>query len=350
MKTRLEQKFDKKRVKLTKIVKTVVEEGISGEREHELRSLLWLISTGVVSKNRAEWESCQVGCFEAYTSRVRQFAPGPNQSLDERWEARGRDLSTAVDPYSGVVGAPPTEQQAAMLKLIEKDVLRTQLDESPCFDVHLRQDVAMYRILYLCGLENDGVGYVQGMSHMCRVAFHVFHAGEEINLQQAEAQTWAFLTAFVRAHRQWLISSFDHQPGGLYEAFGRVSSHVHRLNAPLDAHLRQEGVGGEFYLFRWVMLLCCMELPLAMVIPLWDIFLLDAPLASLEILCASMVVLLDDRLKDSDMGECLTVLQNFPQDRLDAVVPAFRANLKRLGWKPHPKQLPLAEWATPPPL
>ena len=144
---------------------------------------------------------------------------------------------------------------------------------------------ALERILYIWALRHPASGYVQGINDLVTPFYFVFlsrHLPRDrpCTEEDVEALSQQELDE-VEADAYWCLSKLidsiqdhytDSQPGIQRMVF-KLSHLVKRIDAPLHAHLEEQGLQFIQFAFRWMNCLLMRELPLIHIVRLWDTYL-----------------------------------------------------------------------------
>lgn len=138
------------------------------------------------------------------------------------------------------------------------------------------------------------------------------------------AQITAEDMALVEADSYWAVSKFidciqdnytSSQPG-IQRSLHRLQELVGKLDPPLYHHLESQGVMFVQFAFRWVNCLLMRELPLSLVIRLWDTYIAEGdrfPTLHTYV-CASFLLAFSEELLASDFQTLMMFLHHLPTD------------------------------------
>lgn len=217
---------------------------------------------------------------------------------------------------------------------------------------------ALERLLYVWALRHHATGYVQGMSDLATPFFEVFLsnylracpdvlangegssgiglAGEELFLPSTTAlprgmDSQQFDPAYlplsariaIEADTFWCLSSlldgiqenYVFAQPGIVRQVRRMEELVARIDAPLHAHLKAEGVEYIQFAFRWMNCLLMREMSVKNVVRLWDTYLAEGPDAFSDFhlyVCSVFLCKWSEQLKDMDFQGCIMFLQSLP--------------------------------------
>lgn len=257
--------------------------------------------------------------------------------------------------------ATASSQEKAIIHQIKIDVPRT-LPYHSLFSTNSVQR-ALERILLMWAFRHPASGYVQGINDLITPFFVVFleeiiynrkndflseeeqsdisviledpDLDEELDdclPKRSRKRKEKFLIEFtditpeeqlaVEADVYWCASKFidciqDNftvsQPG-ILRMVSNLEELVGRIDAPLLNHLR--GVEAHFYQFsfRWMNCLLMRELPLNIVIRIWDTYISEGDLfpSFHTYVCASLLITFSAEIRQKDFQEAMIFLQNLP--------------------------------------
>jgi len=226
---------------------------------HQCRALSWQLLLGYLPPNRAWRESTL--------------------------ERKRREYCEAVPQHFDVPNAERTDGHRAMLHQILIDVPRT----APSVKIFRNAVVqrALERILYIWALRHPASGYVQGINDLVTPFYFVFlsrHLPRDrpCTEEDVEALSQQELDE-VEADAYWCLSKLidsiqdhytDSQPGIQRMVF-KLSHLVKRIDAPLHAHLEEQGLQFIQFAFRWMTCLLMRELSLDLILRVWDTYLAE---------------------------------------------------------------------------
>lgn len=145
---------------------------------------------------------------------------------------------------------------------------------------------------------------------------------EDLNIDLTHITTEEM--ALVEADSYWAVSKFidciqdnytSSQPG-IQRSLHRLSELVGKLDPALFNHLQTQGVMFVQFAFRWVNCLLMRELPLSLVIRLWDTYISEGdrfPTLHTYV-CASFLLAFSKELVSSDFQTLMMFLHHLPTD------------------------------------
>eukprot|EP00760_Papus_ankaliazontas_P030323 PhM_4_TR4755/c0_g1_i1/m.16660/K20360/TBC1D22, GYP1; TBC1 domain family member 2 len=287
---------------------------IGATRDEGLRRVAWL---GVDASQRAEVWRLLTGYMSVGSERRARDL-----------QRKRREYFDYVHKYytHGILSGRSTEEEKKIHNQILLDLPRHSHELFRSDDFRMR----MERVLYIWSLRHPASGYVQGMDDIVFPFFFVF----------LEARDWAALSEedanIVEADAYWCGGTLlgwvqDHytfaQPG-VQQMVHRLQHVVQTVDANLFVHIDNADVRFLNFAFQWMHCLLVRELPMHIVVRLWDTYLAEAHgFADFHVfVCASLLLTWREALLAmSDMEEILRHLQSPPVDSMtdkdvDAVV------------------------------
>ncbi|XP_049849183.1 uncharacterized protein LOC126318209 isoform X1 [Schistocerca gregaria] len=130
--------------------------------------------------------------------------------------------------------------------------------------------------------------------------------------------------AIIEADVYWSMSMFIQsiqdnyifaQPG-IRRMLKDLEKLVSRIDAPLFVHLQAEGINFVQFAFRWMNCLLMRELPMSIVIRLWDTYISEGrQFSSLHTyFCASLLISFSKELRESDFQNLMMFLHHLPTE------------------------------------
>lgn len=181
-----------------------------------------------------------------------------------------------------------------MWRQIHIDIPRMQ----PLITIFQQQKVQdlFERILYIWSIRHPASGYVQGMNDLVTPFFLTYLSQhidsnsiqevenydidslDETTLRQVEADTfWSFCKLLDSIQNNYTYA----QPG-IQRLVKMLATVVSRADAELHNHLKSHGVDYLQFAFRWMNNLLIRELPLRLVVRLWDSYLAEGVIATIS--------------------------------------------------------------------
>jgi len=262
----------------------------------EYRPMYWQMLLGYVPILKERRESTIQEKRRNYWATVKQF-----------WETDPLDRS---------------EHERETLIQINKDVLRTFAD-IPFFQLE-ETKLTLTRILYVWSMRNPASGYVQGINDLVIPFMYVFlqphvecdvmQISDVSSLSQAmldmEADVYWCLTKFIGC----IQDNFTPIQPGIQRMIFKLRELTQRLDAPLHKHFEANKLEYFQFSFRWMNCLLTRELPLPLVIRLWDTYLSEGEaFASLHVyFCTAFLKNFSQELCQMDFNSLMRYLQSLP--------------------------------------
>lgn len=181
-----------------------------------------------------------------------------------------------------------------MWRQIHIDIPRMQ-PLIPVFQ-HSRVQQSFERILYIWSIRHPASGYVQGMNDLVTPFFLTylsqFSPSESQKLQDVERFDISLIDDTqlrnIEADTYWsfgklldsIQNNYTHAQPGIQRLIKMLATVVSRVDADLHNHLKAHGVDYLQFAFRWMNNLLIRELPLRLVIRLWDSYLAEGFIAT----------------------------------------------------------------------
>lgn len=179
-----------------------------------------------------------------------------------------------------------------MWRQIHIDIPRMQ-PLIPIFQ-HPRVQVSFERILYIWSIRHPASGYVQGMNDLVTPFFLTYLSEycDNNQLQNVERFDINLLDdaslLSIEADTYWsfgklldsIQNNYTHAQPGIQRLVKMLATVVSRVDADLHNHLKNHGVDYLQFAFRWMNNLLIRELPLRLVVRLWDSYLAEGFIAT----------------------------------------------------------------------
>ncbi|GJN92725.1 hypothetical protein Rhopal_005761-T1 [Rhodotorula paludigena] len=209
---------------------------------------------------------------------------------------------------------------------------------------------SLERVLCVWAIRHPASGYVQGINDLVTPFFEVFLEGyivvealfacQATNLTQlplADADPETFdvsvlpppVLEALEADSFWCLSklldgiqdNYIFAQPGIQRLVKKMDSLCARVDAPLAAHLKEEGVEFIQFAFRWMNCLLMRELSVKNIVRMWDTYLAEGGDAFSEFhlyVCLAFLVRWSDQLREMDFQSIIIFLQSLPtQDWTD---------------------------------
>lgn len=220
---------------------------------------------------------------------------------------------------------PAAVTDNATLHQIKIDVPRTLL--------HLRlytykaTQQLLVHVLYLWAVRHPASGYVQGINDLVTPLLQTFlkpHVPEGVPLHEFDPGVLPEQTlSHIEADTFWcLLKILDtiqdlyiHEQPGIRRQVAELELLTARIDAPLHAHLKAEGVEYIQFAFRWMNCLLMRELPVHLVVRAWDTYMLEQPLGFAHFhvyVCCAYLVRFSSVLREMEFQEIIMFLQSPP--------------------------------------
>lgn len=295
-------------VKLNKFMKMLQEANMDMEAlrtaswsgiPFEVRGTVWQLLLGYLPANRARRRDTLDKRRAEYHGYVRQFYEQPETSR--------------------------SEEEAAILRQIEKDVPRTSPGIKWIQDPKLQQ--SLERMLYVWAVRHPASGYVQGINDLAIPFYLVFlstSAGKPVGSEFEGDVAKIPSMADLEADCFWCLSILldgiqDHytfaQPG-IQRMVYKLEELIARTDGVLHEHFKKQGLLFIQFAFRWMNCLLMREMCLPLVIRLWDTYLSEPNGDGFKIFhiytCASFLSFFAPKLKQLEFQDLVLFLQNPP--------------------------------------
>lgn len=157
-----------------------------------------------------------------------------------------------------------------------------------------RVQVSFERILYIWSIRHPASGYVQGMNDLVTPFFLTYLSEycKSSQLQDVEKFDISLLDdeklRGIEADTYWsfgklldsIQNNYTHAQPGIQRLVKMLATVVSRVDADLHNHLKNHGVDYLQFAFRWMNNLLIRELPLRLVVRLWDSYLAEGFIAT----------------------------------------------------------------------
>ena len=317
---------------------------------NELRALSWLLLLGYLPTNKSRQSST--------LKRKRQ------EYLDGLGSVTIEFHEDPPDNNSNV-SLSNVNRDKQLYHQIKIDVKRTnptiKLYSYPATQVSLR------KILYLWAVRHPASGYVQGINDLSTPFYQIFLNNYIWQLQrkkQGEVEDedlfipgymagtdeedpeeqkllndpqlmqyslenfnteWlsARVTSIIEADTYWCLSrllenitdNYIHQQPGIIRQVNELKNLISKIDVELLNHFEREGIEFIQFSFRWMNCLLMRELPMQLIIRMWDTYLSETPLGFNTFhtyVCAAFLIKFSSELKEKDFQEIILFLQNPP--------------------------------------
>lgn len=325
----------------------------------DLRKLSW---NGIPPDLRAVTWQILLGYLPTNTSRQESTLKRKRQEYLEGIEAVPIDFS---DDKS--TGSAASSKDRLLYHQINIDVKRTH-PTVKLYGNAVTQKL-LRRILYLWAIRHPASGYVQGINDLCTPFFQLFLENyikqmaakkkaatgeqgtdshplnsipgllgddpeekallEDPNILSYTVEQFdpALLSPRVlntiEADTYWCLSrllenitdNYIHEQPGIIRQVGDLRNLMQRIDVELLAHFEHEGIEFMQFAFRWMNCLLMRELPLALIVRMWDTYLSESPLGFNNFhvyVCAAFLSKFSAQLKQMEFQDILLFLQSPP--------------------------------------
>ncbi|CAI5759114.1 unnamed protein product [Candida verbasci] len=294
---------------------------------NELRALSWLLLLGYLPTNKSRQSST--------LKRKRQ---------------------EYIDGISGIYTEDIKSKQ--LYHQIKIDVKRT----NPTIKLYSRESTqeSLRKILYLWAIRHPASGYVQGINDLCTPFYQIFLNNYLWQLQRKDQEEDLFIPGYldsndekeqqllsdsnlmnydldnfdpsllsdrvisiIEADTYWCLSrllenitdNYIHQQPGIIRQVNELRNLISKIDLDLLKHFDSEGVEFIQFSFRWMNCLLMRELPIQLIIRMWDTYLSESPLGFNTFhtyVCAAFLIKFSNELQQKDFQEILLFLQSPP--------------------------------------
>lgn len=235
-------------------------------------------------------------------------------------ERKRAEYRQCVGLYFSSASTGRTDKEQALLRQVLVDVPRTS-PGIPLFQAEFVQR-SLERVLFVWALRHPASGYVQGINDLVTPLYAVFlEPYASLSSSVVEASEEALLA--VEGDVYWCLTRLldgiqDHytpsQPG-IQKMVFRLRELVFRVDEPLGKHLESMDLKFMQFAFRWMNCLLLRELPLEIVLRLWDTCLSEPQgFDDFHVyVCTAMLLRFSKTLRELDSLEDVVVfLQKLP--------------------------------------
>ncbi|KWU41981.1 RabGAP/TBC, partial [Rhodotorula sp. JG-1b] len=183
---------------------------------------------------------------------------------------------------------------------------------------------SLERVLYVWAIRHPASGYVQGINDLVTPFFQVFLA----SYIDADPETFDVsvlapeVLEALEADSFWCLSklldgiqdNYIFAQPGIQRLVKKMETLCGRVDAPLAAHLKEQGVEFIQFAFRWMNCLLMRELSVKNIVRMWDTYLVrgDAFSEFHLYVCLAFLVRWSDQLREMDFQSIIMFLQSLP--------------------------------------
>lgn len=214
------------------------------------------------------------------------YAVGQPQQRERALERKRAQYRRLTEIYYDEKGTGRTLEENAIWRQIHIDIPRT----NPDIDLYQNAHVQLFyqRVLYLWAIKHPATGYVQGMNDLLTpffIAFlletmggHYRFESWDLTLLADPAATidieadcyWCFDKLMANIHDHYTVDQ-----RGLLNLIDRLDLLMQRSDPPFYAFLKENDLGLVQFAFRWMNCLLIRELPIPLIIRMWDTYLAE---------------------------------------------------------------------------
>jgi len=222
-------------------------------------------------------------------------------------------------------------ENASLLDEIRKDVVRTHPDLyfflEPENNLGKRRYAALERILFVWAGLNKGVRYVQGMNEIVGTIYYVLANDENDEWAcEAEADTYFLFNTLMIEMRDIFVPDLDEADTGIQGRISNMTALLSLHDPEVRCHLVDIGIDPAYFAIRWLTTLLSREFLLPDTIRLWDSMFASTHKDNfMRYVCATMVMIIRQKLLKGDFSTCLRLLQSYPSTNIDGLLEASRA-------------------------
>ncbi|CAI2164927.1 20418_t:CDS:10 [Funneliformis geosporum] len=179
------------------------------------------------------------------------------------------------------------------------------------------------RILYLLSVRHPASEYVQGINDLVTPFFQVFLSFyiDENPENYDTSNLPKDVLDVIEADSYWCLSklldgiqdNYTFAQSGIQRQINKLKDLINRINAPLAAHLQEEGVEYIQFAFRWINCLLMREMSLKHIIRMWDTYLAEGSEGFSVFhlyVCVAFLNIWSDKLKSMEFQEIMIFLQS----------------------------------------
>eukprot|EP00002_Diphylleia_rotans_P026490 TRINITY_DN5286_c0_g1_i3.p1 TRINITY_DN5286_c0_g1~~TRINITY_DN5286_c0_g1_i3.p1 ORF type:complete len:413 (+),score=80.60 TRINITY_DN5286_c0_g1_i3:55-1293(+) len=249
------------------------------------------------------------------------YLPTNSERRQVTLERKRQEYGTYLDRYFGQ-NTTRTEQEDVIARQILLDLPRT-MPTMPLFQ-QKRIQKAFERVLYVWAIRHPASGYVQGINDLLAPLFVVFlceytdfeleHIDSskipEEHMMIAEADSFWCLSKLLDS----IQDNYTFAQPGIQRQVHRLSELMNRVENKLHEHLSSLGILYLQFAFRWMNCLLIREIPLGLVIRMWDTYLVEENgFVDFHLyVCAAFLRSWSSQLLSEDFQGCILLLQNLP--------------------------------------
>jgi len=249
-------------------------------------------------------------------------------------EKRRSEYQDFLRKYYNITQDARTKEEINQLNQIGLDVPRTH-PTIPWF--HLEKiERALTRMLYIWALRHPASGYVQGMNDIISVFLYLFvdeYLQNNCNINVENSDSVRHIDAIseeimyqIEADTFWCFAALldniqdNYTPDtpGLQRMVMRLEELVHSVTPKVAKHLDNHDVNYHSFALRWMNCILVRELPIDLVLRLFDTYLCQQDFASFHVyVCAAFLNKFSPRFIEAEYETIVKTLQNPPTDEFN---------------------------------
>jgi hypothetical protein len=302
--------------------------GTTGERATRLSKFNRILKNPIVdleALRKLSWKGIPSEVRPMTWKLLLGYLPANADRRDATLERKRKEYLDCIPQHFTIDDTHRTEYEKALLWQIYKDVPRTNPDV-PLFQQKIMQDI-LERVLYIWAIRHPTPGYVQGMNDLLTPFLTVFLSeivgALEISTCELSNISPSSLS-LMEADSFWCLSKLldgiqDHYTSdlpGIQRMTFRLKELIGRIDAPLAKHLEEQGAHFILFALRWMDCMLMRELPLPIVVRMWDTYLAEGPAEGFSVfhvyVCAAFLVMWSAELRQREFQDILVFLQHVP--------------------------------------
>lgn len=215
------------------------------------------------------------------------YLPTTKSKRQQQLDRKREDYNKLIERYYN-----NRSSDDVMWRQIHIDIPRMQ-PLIPVFQQPRIQEV-FERVLFIWSIRHPASGYVQGMNDLVTPFFLTYLSEycETNQIQDVENYDISSLDddtlRYIEADTYWsfgklldsIQNNYTHAQPGIQKLVRMLATIVSRVDADLHNHLKANGVDYLQFAFRWMNNLLIRELPLRLVVRLWDSYLAEGFIAT----------------------------------------------------------------------
>jgi len=247
------------------------------------------------------------------------YLPTNQDRQEAALERKRKDYQDCLPQY---FESPEDEYERSLFRQIHIDVERTN-PSSALFQNEIVQK-SLERLLYVWAIRHPASGYVQGINDLVTPFFVVFlssYIGEEFEKVAIERIQPSVFTA-IEADSYWCMSklldgiqdNYTFAQPGIQRMIFKLKELMFKIDPSLSKHLEQQDAQFIQFTFRWMNCLLMREIPLPLIIRMWDTYLseIDGFSTFHVYVCAAFLKKWSQELKSRDFQSLMMFIQHLP--------------------------------------